>query len=227
MSRKKPSTGKCSYCGSEITRGGVTRHLSACPKRREIIEKAERKKGESKTLHHLRVQDAGRSEFWFDLEMRGSSTLKDLDAYLRHIWLECCGHMSQFSVGGWRGDEIPKNRRISEVFDRGVTLTHIYDFGTSSETLIKAVGTREGTPITTRLIALMARNLMPEATCIDCGQSAVWLCMECLIEEDRWGTLCDEHTQGHPHDNYGEPIRLVNSPRLGMCCYDGPAEPPY
>ena len=30
-------------------------------------------------------------------------------------------------------------------------------------------------------------------------------------------------TVHHPHDQYGEPIPLVNSPRLGMCGYDGPA----
>lgn len=30
-----------------------------------------------------------------------------------------------------------------------------------------------------------------------------------------------------PHDDYGEPIELVNSPRLGMCGYTGPADPPY
>lgn len=227
MPRGKPSMGKCSYCGSEIAKSGATKHLSACPKRKTIIEEAERKKAKSETLYHLRVQDAWRSEFWLDLEMRGSGTLKDLDHYLRRIWLECCGHMSRFSVGGWRGNEIPKKRRISEVFDRGVQLTHIYDFGTSSETLIKAVGTREGPPTTTRTITLMGRNLMPEAKCMDCEQPALWLCMECLIEEDQWGTLCGGHAQTHPHENYGEPIRLVNSPRLGMCGYDGPAEPPY
>jgi hypothetical protein len=227
MPRGKQSKGTCSYCGAQIVKSVVTKHLSACSKRQEIIEKAERKKAESETLYHLRVQDAWRSEFWLDLEMRGSSTLKDLDYYLRGIWLECCGHLSRFSVGGWRGDGIPKNRKIGDVFRHGVELTHIYDFGTSSETLIKAAGTREGKPTTTRPIALMARNLIPEATCIECGQSAVWLCMECLIEEDKRGTLCGEHAQGHPHDNYGEPIRLVNSPRLGMCGYNGPAEPPY
>lgn len=100
--------------------------------------------------------------------MRSSSTLEDLDYYLRRIWLECCGHMSQFSVGGWRGEEIPKNRRIGEAFQHEVELTHIYDFGTSSETLIKAVGTREGKPTAPRPIALMVRNLMPEAKCIEC-----------------------------------------------------------
>jgi hypothetical protein len=227
MPRGKQSKGMCAYCGAEISKSGVTKHLSACSNRQTIIEKAERKKTASETLYHLRVQDAWRSEFWLDLEMRGSSTLNDLDFYLRGIWLECCGHLSQFSVGGWQGKEIAKQRRIDEVFQQGTELTHIYDFGTSSETLIKVVGTREGKPTTTRPIALLARNLMPEATCIECEQPATWLCIECLIEEDLWGTLCNQHAQSHPHDDYGEPIPLVNSPRLGMCGYEGPAEPPY
>jgi len=227
MPRGKQSKGKCAYCGQEIAKGGMTRHLATCPEHRAIIEKAECKKVARETLYHLRVQDAWRSEFWLDLEMRGSATLQDLDSYLRAIWLECCGHLSQFSVGGWRGEEIAKKRKIREVFLPGTELTHIYDFGTSSETLIKAVETREGKPTTSHPIALMARNLSPEAHCIECKQPAAWLCMECLIEEDVWGTLCDEHARTHPHDNYGGPVQLVNSPRLGMCGYDGPAEPPY
>ncbi|MDI6703552.1 MAG: hypothetical protein QME40_02610 [bacterium] len=202
-------------------------YLSACQKRQMVIEKADRKKVENESLYHLRVQDAWRSEFWLDLEMRGPSTLKDLDYYLRGIWLECCGHMSRFSIGSWRGKEIPKGRRADEVFKYGIELMHIYDFGTSSKTLIRVVGVRKGKPTTAHPIVLMARNLMPEAECIECKQPAAWLCMECLIEEDVWGTLCDEHAKTHPHDNYGEPIRLVNSPRMGMCGYYGPAEPPY
>lgn len=227
MPREKQSKGTCGYCGAEIAKGGVTKHLSACPKRQAIIEKAERKESASETLYHLRVQDAWQREFWLDLEMRGSRTLKDLDFYLRHIWLECCGHLSQFSVGGWRGDDISMGRKIDEVFQRGVELTHIYDFGTSSETLIKAVGVREGKPTTSRPIALMARNVTPEGECIECGQPAGWLCMECLIEEEMWGALCDKHAKTHPHVDYGEPAPMVNSPRLGMCGYSGPAEPPY
>lgn len=227
MPRAKPSKGECAYCGAEIAKGGVTRHLSGCAKRQNVIEKAARKKVKSETLYHLRVQDAHLREFWLDLEMRASASLKELDHYLRGIWLECCGHMSQFSVGGWRGDGIPMSRRIDGVLKGGVELTHIYDFGTSSETLIKAVGTRKGKHTTAHPVALMARNLMPESKCIECEQPALLLCMECLIEEEAWGTLCEEHAQAHPHDNYGEPIRMANSPRLGMCGYEGPAEPPY
>jgi hypothetical protein len=211
-----------------MARNGISRHLSVCQKRQAVIEKAQtRDKIGSETLYHLRVQDAYRSEFWLDLEMRGCGTLKDIDSYLRSIWLECCGHMSRFSIGGWQGREISKSRRADEVFQQASELTHIYDFGTSSQTLIKMVGAREGKPTTTRPIVLMARNLMPEAECIECKQPAAWLCMECLIEKDVWGTLCDAHAKSHPHNNYGEPIRLVNSPRMGMCGYEGPAEPPY
>lgn len=99
--------------------------------------------------------------------------------------------------------------------------------GTSSETLIKAVGEREGNPLSPHPIFLMARNDEPEAHCIECGQPASWLCIECLYETEGPGTLCDEHAENHPHHNYGEPMPLLNSPRTGMCGYEGPAEPPY
>jgi len=227
MPRGKQSKGKCTYCKQEIIKSSMAKHLSTCPPRLEIITKAERQKGSSETLYHLRVQDAWQNEFWLDLEMRGSAILKDLDNYLRAIWLECCGHLSQFSFGRRERGEISKRQSANQVFERGVELTHIYDFGTSSETLIKVMGIREGKPTTSHPIALMARNLMPEARCIKCGKPATCLCMECLVEDEKWGALCDEHAKTHPHGEYGEPLPLVNSPRLGMCGYDGPAEPPY
>lgn len=175
----------------------------------------------------MQIQDAWSSNYWLHLEINGNAYLKDLDHYLRAIWLECCGHLSQFSVGGWRGQEIPKNRKIEHVFKPGVELTHIYDFGTSSETMIRAVDMREGHPLSKHPIYLMARNKMPDAVCSECGEPAGWLCMECLNEEGEWTTLCEKHAEEHPHKNYGEPFPLVNSPRLGRCGYDGSTEPPY
>ena len=227
MPSGKQSKGKCAYCGQEIAKNSVAKHLTACAQRQYAITKAEGKQNEAESLYHLRAQAAGSNQFWLDLEMRGSATLKDLDGYLRAIWLECCGHLSRFSLGGWQGKEISKKRRADEIFEPGVELTHIYDFGTSSVTLIKCVSARGGKSTTSHPIVLMARNLMPECECIECKQPAAWLCVECLTEENVWGTLCDEHAETHPHDNYGEPVRLVNSPRLGLCGYAGPAEPPY
>ena len=227
MPRKKQSRGTCVFCGHETTKGAMSKHMAACPQRQAQSAQAEQSKRKPEVLYYLRAQDAYGGDFWLDLEVRGSATLKEIDAYLRAIWLECCGHLSQFSIGGWRGSEIAKSRRIDAVFHPEVELTHIYDFGTSSETRIKMIGQRKGTPLTAKPMALMARNLMPEAVCLECGQPASHLCMECMIEEQASGFLCAQHASTHPHDNYGEPTELVNSPRLGMCGYDGPAEPPY
>jgi hypothetical protein len=211
-----------------MSKGGLSKHLKTCTQRQETIKAAEHKQaGTKQRFYHLQIQDAWSADFWLHVEMIDTATLKDLDRYLRGIWLECCGHLSRFSVGGWSGEEIPMSRKIGRVFNLGVELTHIYDFGTSSETLVKAVDIREGSPLTKHPVYLMARNKMPEAVCAECGEPAGCLCMECLIEGGEWITLCEKHAKGHPHEEYGEPILLVNSPRLGMCGYEGPAEPPY
>jgi len=184
MPRGKQSKGKCVSCGQEIAKNAVSKHLTICAQRQDAFAKAERRKGSTETLHHLRIQAAGLNQFWLDLEMRGSASLQDLDDYLRAIWLECCGHLSRFSAGGWSDAEIAKKRKADEIFEPGVELTHIYDFGTSSETLIKVIGARQERPTTSRPIALMARNLMPEYECIECKQPAAKLCMECVSDEN-------------------------------------------
>ncbi len=227
MSRRKQSRGTCAFCGREMSKGGLTRHLKSCPECQAAIEAADAGGGQTQQLYHLKVEDAWSSDFWLHLEMRGRATLKDLDRYLRAIWLECCGHLSQFSIGGWGGREINMGRRIEDVFKPGLELEHIYDFGTSSHTMITAHDVRRGKPLTEHPIFLMARNHPPEVACTECGQPAAWLCMECMYEYDEPGWLCDEHAEDHPHDDYGGPLPAVNSPRLGMCGYDGPAEPPY
>lgn len=227
MASRKQSRGKCVYCGREMARGGLSRHLGACRERAAAVETAEQGPGRRQMLYHLQVRDAWSGDFWLHLEMNDSATLAELDHYLRWIWLECCGHMSRFSIGGWSGVEIPMKRRADRVFDPGCVLTHIYDFGTESCTLVKFIGARAGKALTSHPIALMARNNQPEVACVECGEPAGWLCMECLHERDEPGMLCEEHAQDHGCDEYDGPIPLVNSPRVGMCGYSGPADPPY
>jgi len=228
MPGQKQSVGACVFCGREMTRSGLSNHLATCEKRAEAIRAADASKNTPQKLLHLLVKDAYSSDYWLHLEMNGAATLERLDAYLRAIWLECCGHLSQFSIGGWEGDEIPIGRKIERVFASGVELTHIYDFGTPSISLIKSVGVREGRPLTRHPIFLMARNQQPERSCKVCGEPATHYCVECLIEEETETLLCARHAAEHPHqENYGEPMVLVNSPRVGLCGYEGPAEPPY
>lgn len=227
MPRRTQSRGQCVFCHTAMTRSGLAKHLVTCKARQQLMTQSNKQQVKERSLYHLQVQDAWSGDFWLHLEVDGAAQLLDLDTYLRAIWLECCGHLSQFSIGGWDGPAISMKRKIMDVFTPGVIVTHIYDFGTSSETFIKAVGTRTGRPLSKYPILLMGRNAPPEERCMECPQRAAALCLECVYDLEASGFLCSNHAKGHPHDNYGDPLPLVNSPRVGMCGYDGPAEPPY
>jgi hypothetical protein len=236
MSRTQ-SRGSCTFCGREFAKGGLSRHLPTCAKRLEAQTEADRGKRHRQTLYHLQVQDAWGASYFLHLEIRGNATLKDLDEYLRAIWLECCGHLSAFEIAGVSYDNAPDPWgesegplmgavKVSSVFRPGLEIAYEYDFGTTSELTIKVMAQREGKPLTEHPIFLMARNGFEPPPCMICGEPATWLCSECIYDrEDDRGELCDEHADGHEHEDMM--LALVNSPRTGMCGYSGPAEPPY
>jgi hypothetical protein len=201
------SRGPCAYCGREMA--------------------ADAGDGPERVLLHVLARDADSGDFWLSLEVNGDARMKKIDEYLRAIWLECCGHLSQFSLGGWGGRKIGMEREAAAAFSPGAEITHIYDFGTESVTLLTLVGTRQGKALSKHPITLMARNTIPEVQCQVCGEPAAVLCTECIYEDEASGLLCRQHAKRHPHRNYGPPLQLTNSPRLGMCGYEGPADPPY
>ncbi len=226
MARTPQSKGICKFCNREMTKGGLTRHLSSCSARKETNASATGQKNQ--TLYHLLAYDPYSTDFWLHLEVNGQATLQDIDRYLRAIWLECCGHLSMFTVGGWRGEELDISRTVSSIFDRYEELEHIYDFGTSSHTRVAVKGKRKGQPLTKHPVYLMARNNPPVVPCVDCGEPAAYLCYECFHETDNSPFICEKHLDKHKQDdNYEEPVELSNSPRLGMCGYTGPSVPPY
>lgn len=228
--RQQQSKGACVFCGRDMTSGGLIRHLKTCDRHLEAIQVVNRKgKGRQKQrLYHLQIRNAWAPEFWLHLEINGNTILGELDGYLRAIWLECCGHMSQFSMGRKRLDtEISMSRKMEHILRPGMELTHIYDFGTSTETVIKTVDVREGHPLSKRPIYLMARNNTPEIECDLCGEPARWLGEDYTDDYGEWVALCDEHVNGNSDEDYSEFFEIVNSPRVGVCGYTGPAEPSY
>lgn len=226
MAEHLKTQGECAYCGKKSTRGGMARHLRTCAVRKERVSAAGQKPGKSRPFVHLQVQDSWTGGYWLQLEMDGSATLADLDHYLRAVWLECCGHLSQFSVGNRFGEELDFDARARDVFKPGVELTHMYDFGTTSYTLVRAADVRSGKPTTEHPVVLMARNAPPPIPCEECGARSTQLCMACAEEDGDWAPLCDAHAKEHEH-GVEDMMPPVNSPRLGMCGYGGPAEPPY
>ena len=118
MSRTPESRGTCLFCGETIVKRSVLKHLGKCPKRLDSMRQAEASLRPEETLWHLRAQGAEAKEYWLDLEMVGSATLDKLDKYLRAIWLECCGHMSEFSLGGWGSPKVGKAKKMRKAPSR-------------------------------------------------------------------------------------------------------------
>lgn len=225
MTSRKQTKGSCAYCGHLLTRTGMGRHLDACPERAELIA-GRQGSNRGGTFLHLQVKDDYGGDYWLHLEMAASAPIEALDNYLRAIWLECCGHLSRFFIGRrWTGQEIAMSVSAGQVLRPGVTLSHVYDFGTESWTAIRAAGVRQGPATSDRPLVLMARNQAPEFECQECHALAHWLCMECVYS-DLTGMLCEGHRTEHRHDE-SQLFPVVNSPRMGLCGYEGPATAPY
>jgi hypothetical protein len=178
-------------------------------------------------LYHLVVSGRYASMYWLHLEAPANTTLEDLDDFLRGTWLECCGHLSAFRLGsrsfssvaddGW-GDDEDLDVKLGELLKPGATLAYEYDFGTTTDLVVKVVGQREG-PTSGREITLLAGNHPPAIPCEGCDQTAMRVCCQCVFEGGGW--LCKACARKHA---CGQDMLLpiVNSPRVGMCGYTGP-----
>ncbi len=99
---KEVSKGVCSFCKGEFEKAKMTQHLKYCKQRvTEIATELESTPALKKTrLFHILVEGRYNPQYWMHLELSASDTLADLDDFLRAIWLECCGHLSEFTIGG-------------------------------------------------------------------------------------------------------------------------------
>ena len=224
MSRPS-SRGRCSLCGRGFGKAAMTRHIEACVQSEFAAEQTGGKRGR---LLHLVVEGRHDPAYWMHLEAPADATLADLDSFLRHTWLECCGHLSAFRVRGISytshvdpgfglGGKGMRGARLGEVLEPGERFSHEYDFGTTTELRLKVLSEREGL-VRDRRIGVLARNEPPQIPCNECGQQAAWVCSQCIWEGYGW--LCERCAHDH---ECGEEMLLsvVNSPRVGMCGYAG------
>jgi hypothetical protein len=220
--------GKCRFCDGIFSKAAMTRHLNSCAKRQTLAETAT---GQKTRLFHLVVQGRYLPEYWMHIEVVANAKLKTLDRFLRFIWLECCLHLSAFTIEGQRYvsevdgvslfgfgvEEKNMNFKIGSVLRTGVSFIHEYDFGTTTELALIVVSERVGEPLN-KSIQIMARNEPPQLICSVCGKIATQVCTQCIYEGKGW--LCDKCASIH---KCGEEMLLpvVNSPRVGMCGYTG------
>jgi len=211
MEEQLKSEGRCLYCGQLISQSHISAHLA-----QHLKEKGKEQAVPATKVFHLKAE-AG--EMFLHLLVRQSAPMSAIDSFLRHIWLECCGHMSEFRQGR---QKIAMNRKIDDVFRHNLKLEYTYDFG-STTTLgltclnIYSIAQREE-------VVLLSRNEPLKLLCAICQKKpATVICPYCNYQE--YAFYCSACAKKHAEtcDDFveDEALPVVNSPRMGVCGYTG------
>jgi len=201
------NTGTCELCKERVAKAQMTRHLAGCAASHDVP-------GAVTTLVQLRVEAAGDPRYWLHIEGRAEASMKALDALLRRVWLECCGHMSAFRVGE---REVAMGSKLGFVVGRaGQRFSYDYDFGSTTALRGQVLGVREGS-IGRTAVRLLARNDPLQWQCDTCSAPATVVCPFCLHSGPC--LFCDDHAGEHPCAEEDVYLPVVNSPRMGVCGY--------
>lgn len=220
--------GFCKYCGKEYTKSGMLRHLQACKKRSAKLAEEKRKR----ICQYFQVVITGKyqKDYWLIVEASENTTLKELDVFIRDIWVECCGHLSAFMIHGEQYESNPDtdpfwgkpsrnmNYRLKDVVDVGDNFLYEYDFGSTTELVLSIHSCRDGEKKNNEIV-ILSRNNPPKILCSNCEQNeAKWVNPEGYYEgEPFW---CDEclKAESDEEGEYYKPeflLPVCNSPRMG------------
>jgi hypothetical protein len=217
--------GKCEFCGAETSKLRMNKHLLACPS----LPAGKSPRG---TVFRLVVEGKYSPEYWLMMDASGASTIRALDEFLRGIWLECCGHLSCFSIDDvdylsrvskepalWpfapRRRERDMDILVGRVLRPRLRFFHEYDFGTPTRLVLKVILAKEDV-FPRGEVRLLARNTPPNFRCAICGAQATRICGNEICEPT---FLCSGCPKRRDEEDC---LPIVNSPRMGVCGYTGP-----
>lgn len=219
--RRKSTDGVCSYCGSTFSKMAIKRHLDKCDKR---LKKVSASDAQKQIRHfYISVSGAHAPDYWLYIDIAANTRLEELDMFLRGIWLECCGHMSVFTIHNVNFssyvdsefDDKSMNFKLDSVLDVGDVFDYEYDFGSPTSLKLKIVSDYMGKNRRPK-IHLAARNVAPEIKCNFCDNPATYVCCICGYSYEGW--VCDECIDKHKCEEESF-LPVVNSPRVGVCAY--------
>lgn len=214
------SRGMCRNCGYVGTKASMTKHQAVC----------EARSGGGQGQHEvyrLRISGSDRPQYWLDMEMPVNATLDDLDGFLRGIWLDCCGHLSEFTIGPqddyddfnpFKPTRRSKQPTLNKPLNVGDKFGYTYDFGSSTELKVQVQARETVGGKAQEKVRLLARNLPPALACSECGVPAEWVHSWDYDEETGAPTF---YCNNHGKRTRDEQLPVVNSPRMGVCGYDG------
>lgn len=214
--------GECYICGGKYTARGMATHL-----KKHAIQY-----GENTNHFIIRIDSGPKEPFWMYVQVSTEATFGVLDKFLRAVWLECCGHLSEFTV-----DDKPAGmrKRLSALVSVGTSFTHQYDMGDTTELRLTVIErTAKIFPLRGWVhedayqppplvmgegkVYIMALHDKVRYNCEECGNEASYVCSLCIYEGV--GTLCKVCAPDH---KCGEDMLLATaqSPRVGICGFEG------
>jgi hypothetical protein len=92
MEQNPKSEGKCLFCGNTFSKASINRHLQS-----HLKQKAKENTPGQSYLLKVESKPKWSKSYFLSLWVDGNATMKNVDDFLRSIWLECCGHLSSFT----------------------------------------------------------------------------------------------------------------------------------
>lgn len=217
---KIKTKGKCIKCGEAYSPEKGSSHLLECALQSsqpaQVLTEG----------YLIRIACATRPKmYWMFVAIPKNASLELLDKFLRDTWLECCGHLSQFTIGSRRimshtepgnPNQSMKNS-IGQILSPGMKCEYIYDMGSSTNLELEVIA--EITTCPQKKVTMLMLNDPIDRPCESCKKTADTICSSCDA------TICTSCTKRHPcvfdeNDDYIL-MPLVNSPRAGVCGYVG------
>ena len=114
------------------------------------------------------------------------------------------------------------NTELGKVLKVGQKFSYTYDFGSSTDLVLKVIAEREGVETEDEdadSILVMARNEAPVIPCRNCGKPAVGIFPGYGAAE--YGAVCETCAKTNREEFEESLLPIVNSPRVGVCGYTG------
>ena len=247
------SFGKCFLCGRSVTKRGMTRHLRACRERSLATQDKKKRpvllyhlivEGKEDPIYWLHLEVPAKTTL-DDLDQFLRAIWLECCGHLsrfvfsgNRVWDPHVDYEEEFqdleqlrellNLPPGTGDRmlaeivgipkvLPVDTPLQRVVNVGDKFTHEYDFGSTTYLALRVVDAYTGPP-PEEGIRVLARNYAPRYPCVVCEEKATyWYCFSYPGEP-----YCAFHAREHKEwpDAF---LPIVNSPRRGVCGYDGPA----
>ena len=199
------TNGNCYVCGQAFSKASM----------RTYIMKKHAENGGGQCFL-VKVESFYDKDYWLMFVIPQEAEFSQLDHFLRDIWMECCNHMSIFYTKPFA--EIETYQKLNEFLPTArKPIIYDYDMGSTTRCIVTYVGETLRSQ-QEDVVRVLVRNEPYRHKCDSCDKAATLTCQSCMYDRGD-SAFCKARGKDHEHNDILLPI--TNSPRNGVCGYDG------